>query len=68
MRDLRVGGGRGLGCPMDFDLNTFGDRGDNGEVASDKDSGMDVFTGGGLRSGCFGGGIISAYRVGDAEI
>lgn len=69
-RGLRVGGGGGLGCPMDFDLNTFADaedRGDVGEVPSDAVSRVDVFTGGGFRSGCVGGGVISAGRVGDAE-
>ena len=30
VRDLRVGSGGGLGCPMDLDLNTFGEAGDRG--------------------------------------
>lgn len=71
VRDLRVGGGGCLGCPMDLDLNTFGDVGDEeyvGEGASDEISATDVFTSGGLRSGCIGGGEISAGRVGDTEI
>jgi hypothetical protein len=69
-RDLRVGGGGGLECPMDLDLNTFGDVGDGGyadETSSDGISGPDVFTGGALRSGCIGGGSISVCRVGDTE-
>jgi len=69
-RDLRVGGGGGLGCPMDLDLDTFGDVGDKGrrEVTSSNEiSGPNVFTEGGLRSGCMGGGAISVFRVGDAE-
>ena len=69
-RDLRVGGGGGLECPMDLDLNTFGDVGDGGyaeETSSDGISETDVFMGGALRSGCIGGGAISVCRVGDAE-
>lgn len=56
---------------MDLDLNTFGDVGDRGyvgEAPSDVISEKVVFTGGGLRSGCIGGGAISACRVGDTEI
>lgn len=71
MRDLGVSGGGNLECPMDLDLNTFGDVGDNGYVGdgpSDEISGANVFTSGGLRSGCIGGGAISAGRVGDTEI
>lgn len=71
VRDLRVGGGGGLGCPMDLDLNTLGDVGDRGDVgkpSSGENSGPDVFTGGTLRSGCIGGGAMSVCRVGDAEI
>lgn len=55
---------------MDLDLDTFGDVGDReyvGEVPSDVVSRLDVFTGGGFRSGWVGGGVISAGRVGDAE-
>jgi len=69
-RNLRVGGSGGLECPMDLDLNTFGEVGDRGyvgETSSDEISGPDVFTGGTLRSGCIGGGAISMCRVGDAE-
>jgi hypothetical protein len=71
VRDLRAGGGRSFGCPMDLDLNTFGDVGDEGSVgegASDEISGAGVFTSCGLRSGCIGGGAISAGRVGETEI
>jgi len=56
---------------MDLDLNTLGDVGDRGyvgEVLSDETSGPKVFMGGGFRSGCIGGGAISACRVGDAEL
>jgi hypothetical protein len=70
-RGLRVGGGGGLGCPMDLDLKTFGDVGDRGyvgEAPSDEISAVDVFTGGGFRSGCVGGGAISVGRVGDSEL
>lgn len=69
-RDLRAGGGRGLGCPMDLDLNTFNDVGDKGyvgEASSNEIPGPDAFARGGLRSGCMGGGAISVCRVGDAE-
>jgi len=71
VRDLRVGGGRSLGCPIDLDLTTVGDVGDKGYVgegSSDEISAVDVFTSGRLRSGCVGGGPISAGRVGDTEI
>lgn len=71
VRDLRVGGGGCLEFPIDLDLNTFGDVGDKGcvgEGASDEVSGADVFISGGLRSGCIGGGAISAGRVGETEI
>lgn len=70
VRDLRDGGGGGLGCPMDLDLNTFADVGDGEEAegtSSKEISGPDIFTGGGLRPGCIGGGAISVCRVGDAE-
>lgn len=56
---------------MDLDLKTFGDVGDKGYVGktpSDEVSKIDVFTGGGFRSGCIGGGAISVCRVGDVEI
>jgi len=69
-RDLRVGGSGGLGCPMDLDLNTFGgvdDRGYAEEASSDEISRPCAFTGSALRSGCIGGGAISACRVGDVE-
>lgn len=71
VRDLRAGGGNSFECPMDLDLNTFGDVGDKGDVgegAPGEMSGADGFTSGGLRSGCIGGGAISEGRVGDAEI
>lgn len=70
VRDLRLGGGGGLGCPMDLDLNTpgnVGDRGDVGETSSDVISALDALVGGALRSGCIGGGAISVGRVGDTE-
>lgn len=69
-RDLRVGGGGGLGCPMDLDLNTLGGEDDRGyaeETSSGEISRPGAFTGSALRSGCIGGGAISACRVGDAE-
>ena len=71
VRDLRAGGGRNLGYPVDLDLNTFGDVGDEestGEGASDEISRAGGCTSCGLRSGCIGGGAISAGRVGDTEI
>jgi hypothetical protein len=55
---------------MDLDLNTVGDVGDKGYVGEgppDEVSGIDVFTGGGLRSGCIGGGAISENRVGETD-
>ena len=70
-RGLRVGGSGGLGCPMDLDLDNLNDAGDSGcvgETPSDEFSGTDVFTGCGFRSGCVGGGVISAGRVGDTEL
>ena len=70
-RGLRVGGGGGLGCPIDLDRNTLcdvGDRGYVGETPSDEISITDVFTGGGFRSGCIGGGAISVGRVGEVEL
>jgi len=56
---------------MDLDLNTLNEEGDSGcvgETPSDEISTTDVFTGGGFRSGCVGGGAISAGRVGDTEL
>ena len=70
-RGLRVGGGGGLGCPMDLDLNTLNEAGDSGcvgETPSDEISKTDAFTGGGFLSGWVGGGVISAGRVGDTEL